>query len=202
MIEIPDFPGYYADEQGRIWSSLSGKLRKLKPYDDGYLKVHPILDGKARTCYVHRLVCRAFHGESPPNTQASHLDGNPKNNKPDNLCWETPKENNQRKHQHGTMGLNRKLDKLDKKEVEDLLLAGLSQMEIADLYDVSQSTISSIKLQSGMRPGKCKLSDLDLLEIRRMVGVEGLSQVKVASRFGLSESAIWRIKHRDYKPSR
>jgi hypothetical protein len=39
------------------------------------------------------LVCTAFHGPKPsPLHTAEHIDRNPSNNRPDNLCWFTPAE--------------------------------------------------------------------------------------------------------------
>ena len=47
-----------------------------------------------RTFKVARLVCEAFHGESPPDKPVViHIDENPTNNRPENLKWGTQKEN-------------------------------------------------------------------------------------------------------------
>ena len=51
---------------------------------------------------VHRLVCMAFHGLPEGKQEASHLDGNPKNNAPSNLAWTSHSENEQHKKLHGT----------------------------------------------------------------------------------------------------
>jgi len=56
---------------------------------------------------VHRFVCSAFHGPCPAGYQVGHLDGNPLNNRPENLRWVTPSENAQHKVLHGTFRVMR-----------------------------------------------------------------------------------------------
>ena len=49
---------------------------------------------KGKNYKVHRLVCRAFHGDPPEGKNVVlHLDENALNNKPENLRWGTQKEN-------------------------------------------------------------------------------------------------------------
>jgi hypothetical protein len=42
---------------------------------------------------VHRLVCEAFHGPCPAGMETLHRDEDALNNRPENLCWGTRKEN-------------------------------------------------------------------------------------------------------------
>ena len=99
-LPIPGYPGYEADNEGNIWSinhnwRRYGK-RILTAFFNkyGYLKVRLSIDGKRVNKPVHRLVCLAFHGEPVPDKPlVRHLDGNKTNNTPDNLCWGTPREN-------------------------------------------------------------------------------------------------------------
>ena len=59
-------------------------------------------DGKRKKFKVHRLVCRAFHGEPPSeHHEVRHLDGNPLNNRAENLAWGTRSENAQDRVKHG-----------------------------------------------------------------------------------------------------
>ena len=47
----------------------------------------------------HQLMCTAFHGEKPSEDhEAHHLDHQPENNRPDNLCWLTHEENIKESH--------------------------------------------------------------------------------------------------------
>jgi hypothetical protein len=51
---------------------------------------------------LHTLVCEAFHGPKPENKSVvAHRDGDPGNNKPDNLYWATYLENEEDKGRHG-----------------------------------------------------------------------------------------------------
>lgn len=113
IIPIPHFYGYFAGENGHIYSNhgrgaqkIPQPLRKLKPNIQSsgkYFYVNVKKDNKRITQRVHRLVCLAFHG-FPPNTKyaASHLDGNWRNNTPSNLKWESYSDNANRKKEHGT----------------------------------------------------------------------------------------------------
>jgi hypothetical protein len=50
---------------------------------------------------IHRLVLEAFHGPCPKGMQCCHLDGDPQNNRVDNLRWGTPKANAGDREFHG-----------------------------------------------------------------------------------------------------
>ena len=63
--------------------SPSGKNRKYK-------KV--LLRNPKKQYLVHRLVLEAFVGPRPDNCEARHLDGDPSNNRLDNLAWGTKAE--------------------------------------------------------------------------------------------------------------
>lgn len=88
---------------GQITRNLKGRV--LRPYTNplGYKSVNLTEGEKRQTNQVHRLVCRAFHGEPSASLVAAHNDGNPSNNSADNLRWATPQENAEDKWGHGTM---------------------------------------------------------------------------------------------------
>jgi hypothetical protein len=93
---------------GRYDVSNLGRVRVRKPNgvirikkmlnNRGYLttRIHPI-----GAIGVHRLVAMVFCDGKENGPVVRHLDGNPKNNVPDNLAWGTPLENRQDTIRHG-----------------------------------------------------------------------------------------------------
>ena len=79
------------------WYPLVGAMDKRK----GYIRVTLCHENKKMTMAVHRLVCMAFHGRPKGNLQVRHLDGNPSNNRPENLAWGTYEENWADRRVHG-----------------------------------------------------------------------------------------------------
>jgi hypothetical protein len=62
------------------------------------------VDSQTRTWFVHRLVARAFLGDGEPGEVVCHFDGNPANNRVENLRWDTQRANVQDAIRHGTQG--------------------------------------------------------------------------------------------------
>ena len=96
--EIPSYPGYFADEEGNIWSNRWGKMKKLKPHNNGKNKlgINICYNQKRKYIKVHRLVSEAFHGTA--GEEVHHIDGNTLNNRPENLM---PLTREQHLHEHG-----------------------------------------------------------------------------------------------------
>ena len=68
-----------------------------------YLSVRLVSDAVATTRYVHHLVLEAFVGPKPsPGMDACHGDNNRKNNRADNLRWDSRSGNHADKKIHGT----------------------------------------------------------------------------------------------------
>lgn len=95
--------GYYACDSGHVASTMRGQDRWLAEYDHkGYRAVRVSVDGKRERRMVHQVICRAFHGPRPtPAHEVCHIDGDPTNNRPQNLRWGTRKENAADRHAHG-----------------------------------------------------------------------------------------------------
>ena len=119
--DIPGFEGLYqASSLGRIKSlsrvvrshqgarTLKEKILKQTP-DNGYLAVHIRSPrGVVIRKRVHQHICATFHAKPQPEPDGSrlevaHNDGNPVNNRADNLRWATPLQNTLDKFQHGTV---------------------------------------------------------------------------------------------------
>jgi hypothetical protein len=78
--------------------------RMLKPWvdRDGYHRVQLCRDGETIKHRVHRLVLLAFVGESEPCQECRHLNGDPADNRLENLAWGTKLENSADRLEHGT----------------------------------------------------------------------------------------------------
>lgn len=124
----------------------------LHPYENkGYLKISLRLKGK-RSCWdVHVVVAETFHGPCPLGKEVNHKDGNKKNNTPKNLEYITHKKNIVHAYRNGLripigrLGEPRAKLTLSKvTQIRKLAEKGYYQQEIADMFGVSNATISLI----------------------------------------------------------
>lgn len=161
--EIEGFPGYKAGSDGHVYSyhrvgkgSRSGfsKIpKKLKSGTDSlgkYLLVVLRKDGKSYTKTVHRLICEAFKGTPIGEQDSSHLDGDNKNNVPENLIWESRSSNCHRKKVHGThdIGFKNKRALFNLTEIVQIkkwLSEGITAREISKRMKCNDRAIGKIK---------------------------------------------------------
>lgn len=163
--EVPKFPGYRVSNMGDVQSCRrtvglgrgrgaksvidTSQWHPLKPHCNqrGYLFVNL---GKGNTRLVHLLVAAAFHGPKPIGMECRHMDGDKTNNAATNLQYGTPKQNMEDQKRHGTrISGDRhhwtKLTTLQVKAVRQLwATGGWKQDDLAQLFGVSQPTISSV----------------------------------------------------------
>lgn len=123
--DVPDFPEYQVSDLGRIRSKdrmvrgagrggtpcmrfkkgriLAGVVISRKEYDYRPETVTVTLcrDGHQSRRFVHHLVLDAFIGPCPPGLEGCHGDGDPTNNRLDNLRWDTHPANYQDSVKHG-----------------------------------------------------------------------------------------------------
>lgn len=93
--EINGFPGYYADDYGKIYSQKSGELMEIKQYlkTHNYLYVTLHKNGKKCCLRVHRLIAKVFIPNPDNLPEVNHKDENKANNRADNLEWCTSSDN-------------------------------------------------------------------------------------------------------------
>lgn len=163
--KIPEFPGYKIGDDGTVWSKwrTSPKGRFKKTYRElkqsfskkkNRKKYHYLnltnKDGKTSTYRVHRLVLLAFCGPCPQGKESRHLDGNPHNNKLENLQWGTPEENREDIRKHGTYkkGKEHHYTKLTEQQVKEIrklyLEEGMLMKHISAKYNISIPNVSAI----------------------------------------------------------
>jgi len=118
--DIPGYEGHYqASSEGQIKSlarSYTNRMGQIQPIRERILRpgngesyrylslVLRATDGKSRrTWKVHQLVARAFHGLPPfDGAEICHTDGDPLNNRAENLRWDTRSANGLDSVLHGS----------------------------------------------------------------------------------------------------
>lgn len=114
--DVPEYEGIYeVSDQGRVRTKLGKttytKRHGVRKWKQRYLKnktpkgrevrVSLWKDGKEKTWLVHRLVALAFIPKVDGKEYINHIDGNPKNNKVENLEWCNHTENNNHAFDNG-----------------------------------------------------------------------------------------------------
>ena len=86
--DIPNYPGYQAAPDGRVRLAENEQILKpRKAVGKPYLQVYVRLGDKRVKRYVHQLVALTFIDKLPDQTEVHHIDGDPVNNRTDNLMW-------------------------------------------------------------------------------------------------------------------
>lgn len=147
--EIPDCRGYKASNLGNIMNINTGNILKHFINKKGYSAVSVIEHSKRRTMRVNRLVCYAFHGKNT-DMLVLHNNGNPQDNRPENLRYGTYKDNymdavnhntNSKGHVHGR-------SKIKQENIKDIIneynAGGISFGALGVKYGVSAKAISLI----------------------------------------------------------
>lgn len=151
--DIPGFPSYCVGDDGSVVSWYrSREWRWLKSGPSGrygHRAVNIRREDKLVTCRVHRLVLMTFVGPCPPGMEACHGDGDPANNRLDNLRWDTKKANAQDRIRHGRgasgVGNGRaKLTEADVLTIRHLVRSGMSQVAIGQRYEVTAQQVGKI----------------------------------------------------------
>lgn len=153
--DIANFKGRYSvSMRGEIYSKKNHLIMK-QTTNTGYLRLSLVSnDGRRRGKYVHRLVAETFIPNPEGKSQVNHKDGNPLNNRVDNLEWVTPKENmihaselgRFKDKRKGTKNPKSKFTNDDISEIRKMREQGHTLQYIADRFNCSISTVSMIYL--------------------------------------------------------
>lgn len=117
---------------------LSPSKQSLNP-DYGRAVVNLCKDGKRKTFKVHRLVATAFLPNPEGLNIINHIDGNPLNNKVDNLEWCDTLHNVN--HALDTELKVNRINTIDRETMVMLLNNGFNYDEIANILCVAKGTV-------------------------------------------------------------
>jgi HNH endonuclease len=157
--QVSDFPFHRVGTDGTIWTCLdqggrgpTHHWRQLvaKPSPRlRYVQVALCHKGKVTMRSLHRIVLEAFRGPCPPGMEACHNDGDPFNNRLDNLRWDTRKGNFADEERHGTKMRGErhhqaKLTENDVREIRRLREQGVFFKELAKRFGISLGVAHAI----------------------------------------------------------
>jgi hypothetical protein len=161
---IQGFIGYAVSADGTVWSCYvhgqsnkfgawrplhPGRCGRLSKIGLGYLQVNLRCDKKRYMRYVHRLIAEAFIGPCPDGMEVCHNDGNPLNNRPENLRYDTRKGNHADRKRHGTYHCGTMIAgaKLDEEKVraarEEFRKGGISISALGRKYGVEETVMAA-----------------------------------------------------------
>lgn len=158
---VPDWEGLYeVSNLGRVRSidrvnhrgaRMKGKVLKHATKTGGHRYVRLTRNATMHSYFVHRLVLSAFSGPRPPGLCACHNDGDPTNNRAENLRWDTHKGNMADRTKHGTghrpAGATNGRARLTETQVVEIrarAAGGEPQVSLARAYNVGRSTINHV----------------------------------------------------------
>lgn len=132
-------------------SAAGNYILSLVDNGNGYVRVSLCQDGIVKRHYVHRLVAHAFLPlPSSDQVEINHKDGDPFNNRVDNLEWSTRLENE--RHAISLLGKSNAgerngmsvLTSDDVREIRKLCARGVTRKEIASMFFISYYTVCDI----------------------------------------------------------
>lgn len=157
--EIPDYPDYFAETSGSVWSVKRGKLKKLKPQislvkgKPTYHLVGLFKNGRYHQVRVSTIILTTFVSSRPHGMFACHGVKGSLVNSLDNLSWGTPKQNVADMLRDGTLTCGEKHPhhKLNGLQVRIIRRAysprgraGVSARKLATVFSVNLSTVLNI----------------------------------------------------------
>lgn len=215
---------YEVSPLGIVRHTKSGRINKGSVNKDGYVYLTLTLRGKCKKQYLHRILALAFIPNPDNKPMVNHKDAVKSNNSLDNLEWATAFDNNTHaiknnlsKKAIGSANGKTKLTEEDVAAIKQLIIEGKSNTYIGKLFNVSPTTVSGIKTGTswghvsvdgfspasnsksvvlGRKNKRAKLTEEDVISIRKFYSKGSISQKELATMFGTSVSGIGHIINR------
>lgn len=198
-----------------------GELLSPQPDKYGYLRYWINHKPGYRCTYAaHRLVFESFVGEIPKGLEIDHKDDRHSNNRVSNLQLLTRKQNVQKSFRQGRRenqvrrgsdSPHAKITEDDVKRIFKLAAKGVTQREIAEIYNLSHIAVGyilrgktwkhvsgKIKKPTTVRNHhRGKLTERDVIRIRQLAN-SGVSQKMIADYYGLSQGYVSGVINRRF----
>lgn len=155
--DIPDFPDYQVSNMGRVRRITPRRgapnpptLMKTNLRPTGYSYIILRQRKKQKRMLVSRLILMAFVGRPFQGAFAAHINGNPRDNRLENLYWATVMENQADKERHGNVvrGVRVGRVKLNDEKVKEIrqqaAFSKLNYQDVGERYGVDRKTIRLI----------------------------------------------------------
>lgn len=191
----PSHPKYEVSSKGAVRNIATGKIKRIYLNSGGYPQV--CIDSTTISCHV--LVAEAFIGHRPEGLEVDHIDENKINNDFRNLRYVTKSFNNRKNGRRP--GFSQEV----LHHMEELLISGTSQHDIANIFGCSQQLISyhfkHLKLPKkqvspeAAAAGKAKLTKQEIITVRALKGK--YPSRTVGPMFDVSYGIIHRIWNSD-----
>lgn len=199
--DIAGFEGLYkVSKRGEVLSLVGwdghkyvDRERIIKPTmtSTGYLKVDLVKGGKRKALKLHRVIAKAFIPNPNNYPVINHLDGNPLNNKIENLEWCTQKRNC--KHAYDTGLHARKLNE------DDVIKAycendNISARGVAREFGASTSSVCRILKNHGIKVSYSGRYGIDIQTIKEEIDA-GHTNAELSEKYGCSRNLIARRRY-------
>jgi len=146
---IKGFENYEVSNYGNVRRQYLKFIKYRKPvYQHGYVCITFSIGSSFKKFQLHRLVADAFIPNNENKPCVNHINGIKHDNRVDNLEWCTFSENE--RHSYDVLGkksngvMLRKIPIDDIETIKKMNLNGITQRNIAKIYNVSQSCIHKI----------------------------------------------------------
>ena len=147
--KISGWERYSVSDYGRVRNDETGRVRKPGQSRVGRRRVILHRDGYTQSFLVYRLVLTAFVGPCPAGMEACHNDGNPANDRLENLRWDTRESNEADKLKHGThsRGERQGASKLTEEQAYAIKFGNIPGTldEVGAMFGISTSNVCGIR---------------------------------------------------------